>query len=275
MKTYIIYRHINKINGKSYIGLTCQKAKLRWKNGTGYNKDTQPVFYNAIQKYGWENFDHEILETDINSLEKANERERYWIAYYHTWIYDSNCNGYNNTQGGDGNLGHKVSDEAKLRMSFAHKGQISWAKGKKLSDEHKKHLSEAHLGKTRQKHSEQTKKKMSEAALGRRVSEQTKQKIAAAQKGRIPWNKGKTGLQTHIVSEKTKQKIAAANGVKIKCIDQNTQIITYYYSISEAIRQLQQYTTNSLIYQFNKLTHNKIEYIIVDHYKLLLVKENN
>lgn len=32
---------------------------------------------------------------------------------------------------------------------------------------------------------------------------------------------------------------------------------------------------NCLIYQFNKLTHNKIEYIIVDHYKLLLVKENN
>lgn len=71
-------------------------------------------------------------------------------------------------------------------MSLAHKGQISWAKGKKLTDEHKKHLSEAHLGKTRQKHSEQTKKKMSKAALGRAVSEKTKQKISAAQKGHIP-----------------------------------------------------------------------------------------
>lgn len=113
MKTYTIYRHINKINGKSYIGITMRALEERWRLGKGYTKAHQPVFYNAIKKYGWDQFDHEILETDIHTLEKANEREQYWIAYYHTWVYDPQCNGYNNTKGGDGTGGHKLKEESK------------------------------------------------------------------------------------------------------------------------------------------------------------------
>jgi len=51
---YKIYIHINKVNGKMYVGITKQTPEDRWKNGTGY--DTSPKFYNAIKKYGWENF---------------------------------------------------------------------------------------------------------------------------------------------------------------------------------------------------------------------------
>ena len=67
MKTYIIYRHINKVNGKSYIGQTCQKLSARWKSGAGYTKEHQPAFYHAIQKYGWDSFTHEmkILENSL------------------------------------------------------------------------------------------------------------------------------------------------------------------------------------------------------------------
>lgn len=96
--TYIIYRHINKLNGKSYIGLTSQKATRRWRNGFGYKES--PIFYAAIKKYGFDNFYHEIIEDNIPSKAIANEREQYWIAYYHTWIYDPECNGYNSTPGG-------------------------------------------------------------------------------------------------------------------------------------------------------------------------------
>ena len=74
MKLYTIYRHVNKINGKSYIGQTCQKLAQRWKSGAGYTLERQPAFHNAIKKYGWSNFDHEILEDDIKSVEEANER---------------------------------------------------------------------------------------------------------------------------------------------------------------------------------------------------------
>lgn len=270
MKTYTIYKHTNTINGKSYIGLTCQKVTNRWKNGFGYSKETQPVFYKAIQKYGWENFTHEILENNILTLEQANQREQYWIAYYHTWVYDPYCNGYNTTQGGDGNLGHKVSDESRLQMSKSHQGQQSWAKGKTFSEEHRRRLSEAKRGKPRQKHSEETKQKMSEKAKGRPRTAETCKKISESKKGSIPWNKGKQGLQTHTVSEDTKLKIARANGIVVECLDQNTNVLTYYYSISEAIRQLTPVTTVSLIYHFRKLTEHKCEYLLIDHYKIKL-----
>lgn len=105
MKKYYIYKHTCNINGKSYVGQTQQKPTKRWKaNGRGY--EYQELFYKAIQKYGWDNFTHEILE-EVSSLNEANEREKYWIAYYHTYIKDPHCQGYNLTLGGDG------SDSAK------------------------------------------------------------------------------------------------------------------------------------------------------------------
>jgi len=54
MNNYTIYIHKNKINGKVYIGQTGQDPKKRWDNGNGYK--TCSRFWNAIQKYGWDNF---------------------------------------------------------------------------------------------------------------------------------------------------------------------------------------------------------------------------
>ena len=80
-KKYIVYLHRNKVNNKCYVGQTCQKPEARWGlNGNGYKDQT--YFYRAIQKYGWDNFEHIILETDISS-DKIDERECYWTGYYH------------------------------------------------------------------------------------------------------------------------------------------------------------------------------------------------
>ena len=76
-KSYIIYMHKNLINNKVYIGQTNQTLATRCKNGEGYIDS--PKFYNAIQKYGWNNFEHIILEKDIVSVDEADEKERYWI----------------------------------------------------------------------------------------------------------------------------------------------------------------------------------------------------
>lgn len=102
-KTWVIYKHTLILDcphkGWSYIGQTRTPTKVRWKSGYGYTKNCN-TFYNAIQKYGWDNFSHEIIEDGITTLEEANEREKYWIAYYHTFIRDPECRGYNMTPGG-------------------------------------------------------------------------------------------------------------------------------------------------------------------------------
>ena len=123
MKTWKIYKHTNLINGKSYIGQTsAENPNQRWSSGYGYSR-RNPVFYNAIKKYGWDNFSHEIIEDNIKSLEEANEREIYWIKYYHTWIKDPECNGYNTTSGGSGRS-HEQSEETKQKISSTLKGRV-------------------------------------------------------------------------------------------------------------------------------------------------------
>lgn len=81
-KLYKIYLHENLLNHKKYIGQTCRPIRERFGcNGSHYINS--PKFYNAIQKYGWENFSHEVLEENL-TLEEANEREKYYIALYNT-----------------------------------------------------------------------------------------------------------------------------------------------------------------------------------------------
>ena len=94
MKEYCIYLHRNKINGKVYIGQTCQKPEKRWNYGHGYKNC--PRFYSAIVSYGWSNFEHIILENNLTS-DEANEKEQYYIKKYNSQNPDL---GYNLTEGG-------------------------------------------------------------------------------------------------------------------------------------------------------------------------------
>lgn len=106
---YTIYKHTNKINGKSYIGQTLQvDLRIRFKNGRGYHK--QKIFFKAILKYGWENFIHEVLEI-VDSKEQANARERYYIKLYNTYVGFENAWGYNATPGGDDGCGYLLAKE--------------------------------------------------------------------------------------------------------------------------------------------------------------------
>ena len=73
---YKIYKHTTP-NDKVYIGLTRQKPKIRWNNGKSYNK----YFTNAINKYGWNNIKHEILEDNL-TYEEACDKERYYISKF-------------------------------------------------------------------------------------------------------------------------------------------------------------------------------------------------
>lgn len=90
---YSVYMHRNKINQKVYIGLTKQIPQNRWRtNGEGYK--IQPKFWQAIQQFGWDNFDHIILKTNLTA-EEAGELEKQLIK-----SFNSIQNGYNSDCGG-------------------------------------------------------------------------------------------------------------------------------------------------------------------------------
>ena len=92
---YTLYLHKNKINGKVYIGQTCQKPEDRWKKGAGYK--TCSFFYAAIQKYGWDNFEHIILEQGEMDAEEASQKEIQYILFYDSTNPEK---GYNIQSGG-------------------------------------------------------------------------------------------------------------------------------------------------------------------------------
>ena len=117
MNKYCIYLHKNKINNKIYIGQTCQKPQYRWNNGNGYKQCS--YFYSAIQKYGWDNFEHIILENNLTA-QQANQKEEEYIKYYKS---NEKQFGYNLSAGGDNHkeiselTRKKLSDHAKNRWA--------------------------------------------------------------------------------------------------------------------------------------------------------------
>lgn len=100
-------------SGKSYIGQTIFSEQHRWADHCyrAYRKQDPDYDYKlsrAIRKYGGENFTVKILENNLPK-ELLNDRERYWIKFYNTFL-----NGYNQTLGGEGNL--KIQDEEILKL---------------------------------------------------------------------------------------------------------------------------------------------------------------
>lgn len=126
-KRWCVYIHTNKINNKVYVGITGQKPKRRWHNGYGYK--TQQYFWRAIQKYGWNNFDHIIFAENLTK-EDACKMEKCLIALYNT---TNRKYGYNISTGGDGPNGcswtseqhakraeYRVTDETRRKISENH-----------------------------------------------------------------------------------------------------------------------------------------------------------
>ena len=91
---YCVYAHVNKQNGKMYIGIT-NNVQRRWEyNGIAYKNCAH--FWNAINKYGWDCFEHMVLIDNI-SFSIACEMEIYLIKKYNTVNQ-----GYNISLGGTG-----------------------------------------------------------------------------------------------------------------------------------------------------------------------------
>ncbi len=145
----IIYKATNKINGKCYIGQT--RHSLEHRKNIHLSKAKQGVethFYQAIRKYGAENFEWEVLCT-ANDKQTLNELETYFITKY-----DSIKRGYNMVDGGDNNIMDiesvkthhdevMQSDEVRKKISESMK---KYRAENPFTDEHRRKLSEKAKG---------------------------------------------------------------------------------------------------------------------------------
>lgn len=93
-RPYTVYKHTNKENGKVYVGITRRTPERRWQRGAGY---VGTLFGNAIRKYGWDNFEHEIIATSLTKNE-ACSMEIELIAKHRSNEYEY---GYNKSCGGE------------------------------------------------------------------------------------------------------------------------------------------------------------------------------
>ena len=153
---YCVYKHTSP-TGKVYIGITRRKPEYRWNHGRGYCQNS--YFTNAIQKYGWDNFSHEVLISGL-SKEEAEALEVELIARYDSTNREK---GYNHELGG--NAPGKTTEETRRKISQSRKGKCVGEKhpmcGKHLSAESRQKLSVANRGK-RQPRSEEHRRRISE-----------------------------------------------------------------------------------------------------------------
>lgn len=191
----IIYQILNKINGKFYIGLTNGKISRPKGRHKFLSKTKQSYFYNSIRKYGWENFDIKIIDSDATSYDHLKELEIWYIEHLKPH--------YNITEGGDGVVGLKHTKETIKKMTQHNIG-------KKLSQEHIEIMRQANLGNkynlgrkqpeeqknktskffTNRKQSEEHKEKKNKANRGQKRTPEQIENISKAHIGQKAWNKG-------------------------------------------------------------------------------------
>ena len=95
MGKFYVYKHTSP-SGKVYIGITSRKKpEYRWNHGKAYCQNAH--FSSAINKYGWDNFAHEIMFSGLDK-DDACAKERELIAKYKS---NDPLYGYNNSIGGE------------------------------------------------------------------------------------------------------------------------------------------------------------------------------
>ena len=200
---YIVYMHTSP-NNKKYIGITSQKPKRRWrKNGEGYKDHL--YFWRAIQKYGWDNFKHDILYVDLTK-EEAEQKEVELIAYYNSNDIDF---GYNMSIGGEsGSKGYKYTEEQRKRMSENRKGEKNGMYGKHHTEES---IEKGRIKHLRENLSPDTIHKMSVAKKGKKRSNESIRKQAEAISNKV------ICIETYVVYNGTKE-AGRVNNIDPSCI---------------------------------------------------------
>lgn len=222
MTTWSLYIVTNACNGKQYVGIS-KDIKRRWTQHLSAN-GSAPALHAAINKYGADKFVFSHI-CDAFDFEAACDLERMLIKQHNT----KSPHGYNLTNGGEGVVGRSMTEEDKevrRKASLAFSASLSpeersakfGTKGRKLTPEHIEKISASNKGKNfGKKPSEETLAKMSAAHKTRPrnpLSEETKEKIRQSLLGRKMPESEKPKHASFLGrkhTEETKFKISASN----------------------------------------------------------------
>lgn len=175
-----IYKIINVVNGKMYVGSSKDLDHRLYSHRCYLNNNKNLPnrhLQNAWNKYGENSFIFEIIEIIlIKDKEYIKQREQYWVD-----ILNSE---YNKRKRVESNIGFRFSEEVKKKLSEIKMGEKNTFYGKH--------------------HTEETKQKQREKMIGRNLSNEHKQKISESLRGENNPNFGKS------LSQETKRKLSEA-----------------------------------------------------------------
>ena len=196
-----IYRLVNKVNGKTYIGSSANLARrLRVYYDFSYLSvriaKSKSLIYSSILKHGYSNFQLEILEYCLP--ENVISREQYYM--------DLLKPEYNLNSTAGSRLGSFHLEETKLKLK-------NWAKGRKHTEQSKKLISLATKG-------------MNNPNFGKTHSEKTKSLISLARLGKS------------FLLESVKDKMSTATGTSLRALDLKTNETSVYTSITRAAKAM-------------------------------------
>ena len=216
-----IYK-ITSPSGKIYIGQTTNfsKRKSYYKNGA---KPYQVRIYNSLEKYGYDAHTIEFIEECL--VENLNKRERHWQEFYDVI--------------GDNGLNCRLTatDDKSGFLCESSKNKLSITKKKVVIDgEWREKFAYDWSGKN---HSEETKRKMSDSAKGKKKTVEHISKLPQNQKG----YKSKPRSQEFRLN----QKLFNGKSKAIFQYDKNNVLINQFISVAEAKRQTSIKTINSAV----------------------------
>jgi len=223
----VVYRH-RKAGTQEVFYIGIGKSMRR-----PYRKDSRSnMWTNYVNKYGYE---VDILFNDI-SYERAKEIEILLIKIYGRRDIGTGCL-VNHTNGGDGNIGFKHTEEAKIKIS-------EMQKGKKLSEETKKKMSET------KRNDEKLKEQIRNLAKSKIGTKYSKERCDNISKGRL-----KANLK---MSEEHKNKLMNVN----KKLILNLETGIYYLGTREAAATINM-NHKYLAKRLNGIQQNNTSFIYV------------